>query len=65
MKYKYLEYNHLEILRKLARFNNYDNYNALKRLDIYGDEEYVLKEIEDAFLKLSSHSEYDFSHMLR
>jgi len=65
MKYKYLEYNHLELLRKLARFNNYDKYNSLKKLDIYGDEEYILKEIEDAFLKLSSHSEYDFSHMLR
>jgi hypothetical protein len=65
MTYKYLEYHHLEILRRFARFNNYDKYNAFNKLDIYGDEEDVLEEIEDAFLKLSSHSEYDFSHMLR
>ena len=65
MTYTYLKYNHLEILRRCARFNNYDKYNAFNKLDIYGDEEYVLEEIEDAFLKLSSHSEYDFSHMLR
>jgi hypothetical protein len=65
MTYTYLKYNHLEILRQLARFKNYDKYNAFNKLDIYGDQEAVLKEIEDAFLKLSSHSEYDFSHMLR
>jgi sulfate adenylyltransferase subunit 1 (EFTu-like GTPase family) len=64
MTYKYLKYNHLEILRRLARFNNYDKYNALNKLDIYGYEDDVLEEIEDAFLKLSSHSEYDFSHMV-
>jgi hypothetical protein len=65
MTYKYLKYNHLEILRRLARFNNYDKYNALNKLHIYGYEDDVLEEIKDAFLKLSSHSEYDFSHMLR
>ena len=64
MTYKYLTYNHLEILRRLARCNNYDKYNALNKLDIYGYENDVLEEIEDAFLKLSSHSEYDFSHMV-
>jgi len=65
MTYKYLKYNHLEILRLLARFKNYDKYKALDKLYIYDNKEAVLKEIEDAFLKLSSHSEYDFSHMLQ
>jgi hypothetical protein len=65
MKYKYLKHNHLEILRQLARFKNYDKYKALDKLDIYDNQKAVLEEIEDAFLKLSSHSEYDFSHMLR
>jgi len=65
MTYKYLKYNHLEILRLLARFKNYDKYKALDKLYIYDNKEAVLEEIEDAFLKLSSYSEYDFSHMLR
>lgn len=65
MTYTYLNSDHIEILRILARLNNYDKYDALDKLDIYGNKEDVLKEIKDAFLKLSSHSEYDFSHMLR
>jgi hypothetical protein len=48
MTYKYLKYNHLEILRLLARFKNYDKYNALDKLYIYDNKEAVLKEIEDA-----------------